>query len=83
VSYSLSEQSMYKVSMLCDMNGLLELPTEIPPRTINADFSNNKISSLEPLFHYNGLQRMILRNNSISSLQGLGSSWAKENEPDN
>merc|ERR1719312_597028 len=65
---------MHKINMVCRNKGLTSLPSSIPDTTSVADFSNNK-----PLNTYTGLERIILANNSLTSLTGLGSSWAVQN----
>jgi hypothetical protein len=46
VSYSLAQIQDYKVNMVCVQAGIQKLPLEIPPRTINLDFSNNNVRIL-------------------------------------
>ena len=52
--------------------------------TINLD-NLIQISSLEPLSHlnpdYKSLERLVLNNNSLASLDGLETSWVHRNGP--
>jgi len=68
-----------RVSVSCSGGGLQEPPLVLPPNTVFLDLSNNSISSLGSMGQgnptYEGLEGLSMANNSLTSLDGIASSW--------
>jgi len=85
IKFSLKDMSGYKVNVVCTDLGLTSLPSHLPPDTIYLNMENNQVSSLDLLSNlnpdYKNIERLILNNNSLKSLQGLENSWLQRNGP--
>eukprot|EP00092_Neocalanus_flemingeri_P023132 GFUD01025081.1.p1 GENE.GFUD01025081.1~~GFUD01025081.1.p1 ORF type:complete len:565 (+),score=137.16 GFUD01025081.1:64-1758(+) len=85
IKFNLEDMTGYKVNVVCTDLGLTSLPLRLPPDTIYLDMANNKILSLDLMASlnpdYKNIERLILTNNSLKSLQGLENSWLQRNGP--
>jgi len=83
--YNLEDMSRFRVNVVCTDQGLTSLPDNLPPDTIFLNVANNQISSLMDLSDmnpgYKDIEKLIVANNSLKSLQGLENSWLQHNGP--
>jgi len=85
IKFSQEHLSRYKVNVVCTDLGLTSLPQHLPPDTIFLNMANNQVASLDLLSDlypdYKSIERLILSNNSLKSLEGLEKSWLQRTGP--
>jgi len=75
----------FKVNVFCTDLALTKMPLKLPPNTVFLNLENNQIRSLDAMSmlnpDYKHIQKLVLNNNSLTSLRGIETSWLHKNGP--